>query len=104
MADQGSSQWRGKGQSGVSRVQPTGAPPDGGEGSYAPLASDGPVKALLGDSAVRNPSARTTDSAADQVDLYTTVSRTATPRSLTVVTFVIVGDSSESYTILRVSV
>lgn len=51
MADQGSSQWRGKGQLGVSRVQPTGAPPDGGEGSYAPLASDGPVKSLIGGSA-----------------------------------------------------
>lgn len=48
MADLGKSLWRGKGQAGYTRVQPTGAPPDGGEGSYAPLASDGPVASLIG--------------------------------------------------------
>jgi hypothetical protein len=50
MADQGTSQWRGKGQRGVSRVQPTGITSSGSEGSFAPLASDGPYKGLIGTS------------------------------------------------------
>jgi hypothetical protein len=104
MADQGSSQWRGKGQPGVSRVQPTGAPPDGGEGSFASLAVEGPLKSEIGNSAVRLTPAQTVIGVTAQVDLFGTVARSRYPHPSSAILFLLIGDSAESYTIFRVYV
>lgn len=102
MADLGKSQWRGKGQAGFSRVQPIGAPPDGGEGSYAPLTFLGPIIAALGNTSLRVPT-EASSGGPEFPALYGTVVRSAGQRTYYLILAVVSGDSSESYTLLRVN-
>ncbi len=104
MADQGSSQWRGKGQTGVSRVNPVGVSATGSEGSFT-LSSDGPYKPSQGASTARTPDSFTLSATVNPTQPGNSVARSATPRTLVWgIIIVFSGSSRESYTLVRVNV
>ena len=84
MADQGTSQWRGLGEAGFTRVQPNGiASGSGAEGSLS-LTSDGPVKTAQGNTEVRVAHPQVLANFAVPASIAgSSVARTTTPRTLT---------------------